>query len=533
MTKKLAWIAVAMTLLVRTPQAADAPFADKVRVEGGELQGAAKDGVLSFKGVPFAAPPVGDLRWRAPQAVKAWTGVRPATAYGHDCAQTPFPSDAAPLGTEPAEDCLVLNVWRPAQKQAGALPVLVWIYGGGFVNGGSSPAVYDGSQFAKHGLVFVSFNYRVGRLGFFAHPALTKENPNGPLGNYGYMDQIAALQWVQHNIHAFGGDAHNVTVVGESAGGMSVQMLLVSPLAKGLLQKAIIESGGGRSGLLPMRRLREDGPNGGPKSAESIGLAFAKSVGVEGEDAAALKALRQVPIDRVVNGLNMASMRAAEATYVGGPLLDGKILPETPEQAFQAGHAQKIPLIIGTNSADAGFSFAKTLDEVFAPFGTEKDKAQATYDPDKSGDVRVIGSRVAMDRMMGEPARFIAKSMVAQGAKTFVYRFSYVAESMRQQWPGAPHATEIPFMFDTVAAKYGDKLTPKDSAAARAANAYWANFAKTGDPNGAGLPAWPAFDPRTDAILDFTANDGPKSGPDAWKTRMDLTEAAAAAQHTH
>src|SRR6187200_667294 len=170
-----------------------------VRVESGELQWVVDDGVASFKGIPFAAPPVGDLRWRPPQPAAKWTGIRKADAYGHDCMQLPFPSDAAPLGTPPAEDCLVLNVWRPASATAGKLPVMVWIYGGGFVNGGSSPAVYDGSAFAKHGIVFVSFNYRLGRFGFFAHPALTAEGKGGPLGNYGFMDAIAAMKWVKNN----------------------------------------------------------------------------------------------------------------------------------------------------------------------------------------------------------------------------------------------------------------------------------------------------------------------------------------------
>jgi para-nitrobenzyl esterase len=507
-------------------QAAAKPFADRVKIESGELQGAVQDGVLSFKGIPFAAPPVGDLRWRAPQPVKAWTGVRPATAYGHDCMQLPFPSDAAPLGTQPDEDCLVLNVWRPSQQTPGKLPVLVWIYGGGFVNGGSSPAVYDGSQFAKRGVVLVSFNYRVGRFGFFAHPALTKESPKGPLGNYAYMDQLAAMQWVKRNIGAFGGDPNQVTVFGESAGGMSVHMLLTSPLAKGLYQRAIVESGGGRSGLLPMRRLKEDVPNG-PKSAESIGVAFAKSVGIEGDDAAALAALRKVPADKVVAGLNLASMGAAAATHVGGPLIDGQILVEAPEDAFRAGRNHKVPLIIGANSMDIGFSAAKTLDEVFTPFGDDKDKARAAYDPNNSGDIRAVGTRVAMDRFMIEPARFVAKVLATQGAKAYVFRFSYVAESMRKQWPGAPHATEIPYVFDTVAAKYGKDLTPADAAAGQAANIYWTNFAKSGDPNSpAAVPApWPAYDPKTEGILDFT-NDGPKSGPDPWKSRLDLTEAS-------
>lgn len=235
-------IIVVQSLLVSIAVAAQ----ETVTVETGKLKGPAAGGVVSFKGIPYAAPPVGDLRWRPPQPAARWSSVRDAAAYGHDCMQLPFPSDAAPLGTTPAEDCLVLNVWAPKHR-TGKLPVLVWIYGGGFVNGGSSPAVYDGSQFAKRGLVFVSFNYRLGRFGFFAHPALSKEGKDGLLGNYGYMDQIAAMKWIQRNIAAFGGDPHQVTVFGESAGGGSVHMLMTSPLAVGLFQRAIVESGGGRA----------------------------------------------------------------------------------------------------------------------------------------------------------------------------------------------------------------------------------------------------------------------------------------------
>jgi para-nitrobenzyl esterase len=304
-------------------------------------------------------------------------------------------------------------------------------------------------------------------------------------------------------------------------------MLLTSPMAKGLLHKAIIESGGGRDGLLPMRRLHENIANG-LASAESIGASFAKSVGIEGVDAAALAALRKVPAEQVVAGLNLASMGAAASTYAGGPMIDGTVVVESPEQAYRAGHNARMPLVVGANSADIGFSTAKTMDEAFAPFGDNKDKALAAYDPDKTGDVRAVGIRVAMDRSMGEPARFAAKTLAAQGVHTYLYRFSYVAESMRKQWPGAPHATEIPYVFDTVMAKYRNDLTAKDAVVAAAANAYWANFAKSGDPNGPGAVAWPLYSARTDAIMDFT-NDGPKSGPDPWKTRMDLTEAVAQA----
>ncbi|EJL34371.1 carboxylesterase type B [Caulobacter sp. AP07] len=503
--------------------AADAP-AGVVKIDSGRLQGVVKDGVEAFKGVPFAAPPVGDLRWRAPAPAPAWSGVRVATQYGHDCAQKPFPSDAAPLGTEPAEDCLVMNVWRPTAPAAAKRPVMVWIYGGGFVNGGSSPEVYAGDQFAKQGVVFVSFNYRVGRFGFFAHPALTKENPKGPLGNYGFMDQIAALKWVQRNIAAFGGDPANVTIVGESAGGFSVHTLLTSPAAKGLFHKAIIESGGGRGTMTPGRKVSGQAP-GGPASGESIGVAFAQKAGVSGEDAAALAALRALPADKVVDGLNMMSM-FGNPTYAG-PMTDGQIVVDEPETIYRAGGGANVPLMVGATSMDIGFSFARSLDEVYAPFGPERRAAaQAAYDPTGSNNLRAIGTLTASDRMMVEPARFMARAWAADKRPVYAFRFSYVAESMRKEWPGAPHATEIPYVFDTVKAKYGAALTPADAQMARLTNSYWVAFAKTGDPNGAGLPTWPVYDAAGDQILDF-ANDGVAAKADPWKARLDLTQQVA------
>ncbi len=507
--------------------AAAAAFAasDEVKIETGRLKGAARDGVIAFKGIPFAAPPVGDLRWRPPQPAKPWTGVRQAVEYGSDCMQKPFPGDAAPLGTPPAEDCLYANVWLPQTAGSRKLPVMVWIYGGGFVNGGSSPAVYDGSQFAKRGVVFVSFNYRLGRFGFFAHPALTKENPSGPLGNYGYMDQIAAIQWVRKNIGAFGGDPQNVTVFGESAGGGSVFMLMTSPMAKGLFQKAIVESGGGRTLLMGPRYLSRKSPEGTP-SAESVGVAFAKSAGIEGEDAAALAALRKLPADAVVAGLNMGTM--GTPTYAG-PMIDGKIVVESPAEAYAAGRGAKVPFMIGANSADIGFPRGRTMDELLAPFGDSKEKAKALYDPDGSGKVMEIGVKIAADQMMVEPARFAARLLAATGRPAYEFRFSYVAESMRKQWRGAPHATEIPFVFDTVAARYGKDLTDADRAIAQAANAYWVNFAKTGNTNGKGLVEWPAYSPKTDILMDFSLT-GPVAKPDPWKDRLDLVERLAEQQ---
>jgi len=500
---------------------ATAATVDEVRIQSGALKGVIAGGVVAFKGVPYAAPPTGRNRWRAPQPAAPWKGVRPAAEYAADCMQLPFPSDAAPLGTKPAEDCLYLNVWTPVQRPAGKLPVMVWIYGGGFVNGGSSPAVYDGTHFAESGVVLVSFNYRVGRFGFFAHPALTKEDPTALLGNYCFLDQIAALQWVRKNIAKFGGDPGKVTLFGESAGGGSVLTMMTTPLAHGLFEQAIVESGGGRTGIGPMRRVRESTPN--LPSGEAVGMAFAEKAGIKGEDAAALAALRDLSAERVCDRLNMASM--GSPTYAG-PMIDGKIVVETPEQAFLAGHAMKIPVIAGANSSDIGFSFAKNMDELFAPFGSHAAEARALYDPGQSGELRKVGTLVAADRMMIEPARFVARAVAASGEKAYEYRFSYVAESLRKSWKGAPHATEIPFVFDTVAARYMKDLTPADEATAKAALAYWVAFAKTGNPDGEGRPHWPAYNANDDQLMNFT-NDGPVAERDAWKARMDLTEASA------
>ena len=307
--------------------------ASVVGTEAGKLQGVPQGPVESFKGVPFAAPPVGDLRWRAPQPVQPWSDVRQANAYSADCMQVPFPSDAAPLGTKPAEDCLYLNVWRPASTKADAkLPVMFWIYGGGFVNGGSSPTVYDGSKFAEKGVVFVSANYRLGHFGFFAFPELTKENADGMVGNYGFMDQIAALRWVQKNISAFGGDPTIVTVFGESAGGFSVSMLLTSPLTQGLFSRAIIESGGGRTNLGGPRYLDTALPNG-PSSAESVGIEFAHSVGVDGTGKDALNQLRHLSAEKVLGNLNMATMN--QPGYAG-PMIDGRVVVSDPQSVYLA-----------------------------------------------------------------------------------------------------------------------------------------------------------------------------------------------------
>jgi para-nitrobenzyl esterase len=494
-----------------------------VNTETGPVSGLIAGGVAAYKGIPFAAPPVGDLRWKAPQPPQTWTAVRQADQYASDCMQKPFGGDAAPLGTPPAEDCLYLNVWTPAERASAPRPVMVWIYGGGFVNGGSSPSVYDGAAFARRGVVFVSMNYRLGRFGFFAHPALTAETPKGPLGNYGFLDQLAALQWVKRHVAAFGGDPGNVTIFGESAGGGSVNALMISPLARGLFHKAIVESGGGRSrGPISMRHIRQPGANGAP-SAEALGVAFAKKAGITADGVEALRALRALPPAAIVGEMNL--MAQQPDTY-SGPMIDGVFLTEEAEPAFRAGRQAKVPYMIGANDREFGF-FAPPADRaaaLFEPFGADKASALEAYDP-QGANPSEAAVQLMSDQAMVEPARLLAR-LHAAVQPTYAYRFSYVASSLRAKEKGALHATEIPFVFATVKAKYGDAATAEDIAMGEAMNAYWVAFAKTGDPSGEGRPRWPAYQAETDQILDFTVA-GPKPGPDPRRERLDFGDRLA------
>ena len=372
-----------------------------VRVDSGQLQGVVDDGVVSYKGIPFAAPPVGELRWRPPQPAAQWSGVRQAAEFGADCMQArfgpppPIPSATPAPGASPSraasperatsEDCLFLNVWSPASAGPGAkLPVMFWIYGGGFVFGSSALPNTSGTQFAKRGIVLIAANYRVGRFGFFAFPSLSRERPDELKANYGYMDQIAALQWVKRNIAAFGGDPNNVTIFGFSAGGVSVHSLLASPLARGLFHKAIVESGGSRDSVLTARPMNKDGidPNY-PVSAETIGINFAHSMGIEGTDQAALARLRSLSAEEVLRGAT-AQPGVGVPSYETTPILDGKLVTETAETAYKAHHQPRLPIVLGSNSADTAGNRIKatTKQQLFARFGQWSAQAKAAYDPE-------------------------------------------------------------------------------------------------------------------------------------------------------
>ncbi|WP_304176361.1 carboxylesterase/lipase family protein [Phenylobacterium aquaticum] len=470
----------------------------QVKVESGALAGVQANGVAIFRAVPYAAPPVGRLRWAPPARPLAWAGARAADKAGPSCPQ-PMNADGSPnLGAANgpmSEDCLQLNVFAPTGVHKA--PVMVWLHGGAFRYGAGW--VYDGSQFARDGVVVVAINYRLGPLGYFAHPALIKAaRPGEAVGNYGLMDQIAALQWVKRNIKAFGGDPANVTVAGESAGAMSALALLSTPSTKGLYRRAIVESGGGWSPPMSLAAKAEEGA----RAIQSLGLPAEVTV----------DQLRALPVETLIARLG--------GGY--GPFSDGRLLPRTPAQAFAAGKVHDVPLIIGSNSGE---------DSLMGEFGSDPKALAAALSPplralyadEAAQGEDTLGRVVFGDQVMGAPARWIA-ARAAGGQPAWLYHFSYIGSRFRPRFTRAFHAAEIQYVFE-----YWGRRTPmslvsdEDKAMAGLMHSCWVAFIKTGTPACASGPAWPAYAPASDQLMEFGNGNGVRS--QFHKARLDAQEA--------
>lgn len=460
-----------------------------VKTDAGEISGTVSQdkSVHIFKGIPFAAPPVGELRWKAPQPVTPWKGIKDCTEF----AKSPIQGKPNEFGVytreflikdEPlSEDCLYLNVWTGAKSIAEKRPVMVWIYGGGFVSGGTNVPIYDGEALAKKGIILVSITYRVGILGFLAHPELTKESPNHTSGNYGLMDMLAALKWVKKNIAAFGGDPGNVTIAGQSAGSMAVNSLVASPLGKGLFQKAIAESGASFIA----------GPFGGTtlKRAEMAGVKTAEGLG-----ATSLADLRKLPAQALLK------------QFGGGPIVDGYVLPKSVGAIFAANNENAVPVLTGWNADDAFLGPLKNA----ADYTADAKKKYGNKAPEflklfpASTDAEAEASQIAISRnqIFGIQNYTWAKVQSAKGkAKIYVYRFTRrLPASPDFKKYGAFHTGEVAYVFNNLKFLHRP-FEPVDDQLANTISSYWVNFVKTGNPNGTGLPAWPAYNTTTNQVM--------------------------------
>lgn len=476
-----------------------------VKVEQGLLQGTSVDGLTIYKGIPFAAPPVGRLRWKAPEPPEKWTGVKKVVSF----APAPIQGGNPPSGK--SEDCLYLNVWTPAKSKGDKIPVLVWIYGGGFSFGSSSEPVYDGEALARKGVVLVSIAYRVGPLGFLAHPELSKENPNKVSGNYGLLDMIAALKWIKSNIAAFGGDPTKVTIFGESAGGIAVSMLCASPLAKDLFHGAISQSGGSFGPPRPttypgenMKRLTD---------AEADGVSYAQKAGVS-----TIEELRRIDAEKLPGGWGIGS---------AWPIIDGLVIPDDQYKLYESKQYNDVPILVGYNSDEgASFSREKTpaefVDNVRKRYGQFADALLKAY-PLGEATVPKTARDLARDAAFGWHTWSWARLQAKTGAsKVYFYYFDqhpdYPKDSPRYGY-GSPHAQEVGYVFQHL-----DKSNPEfmdsDVVISECMGKYWTNFAKYGHPNGPEVPEWPAFSDKAPKVMHFKQTPQVGSVPDAESLRV-------------
>lgn len=472
-------LAVILTAAWMAAGVAQAQVPVTAKVETGVLTGEATDKANVFRNIPFAAPPVGKLRWAPPQAAAKWAGPRDATKNGPSCPQPMTANDTPNSGGANgpiSEDCLQLNVFAP--KGAKRAPVMVWIHGGSHRTGAGW--VYDGQNFARDGVVVVSINYRLGALGYFAHPTLTKDAGATPTGNFGLMDQVAALEWVKRNAAAFGGDPKNVTVFGESAGGMSTLALLATPKAKGLYQKAIVQSGGGWFPPVTLAAKEQEG-------AAALAKAGVAATATADE-------LRAIPVETLVT---------IGGNY--GPFIDGKLMTESPSQALARGSFDDVPLIIGANSGEDSLMGPGPLAP--AQLALIPAAARTVYTEEAAKGDEVLARAIFTDRIMVGAARWAAEKAAA-GKPAWLYHFSYVGSRFRPAVKTAAHAAEIQYVFE-----YWGRRTPMsvvsddDKAIATLMHACWVSFAKTSAPK-CGPEAWPTYDAQADKLMEFGAQSG-------------------------
>ncbi|MBX9588663.1 MAG: carboxylesterase/lipase family protein [Hyphomonadaceae bacterium] len=454
-----------------------------VKTEGGDIQGVAERNVLAFKGIPFAAPPVGELRWRAPKPADPWPGVRRGDAFARGCIATPsVTADAGGDSGPHSEDCLYLNVWTPKADSAAKLPVMVWIHGGAYLFGSGAVTIYNGAPLASKGAVVVTLNYRLMQLGFFAHPALEADSPGGP-ANFGLLDQIAALTWVQQNIARFGGDPGNVTIFGQSAGAKSVLALFASPPARGLFHKGIALS----SYVVP------DAPR---TKALEVGTKVAVALGLDGANATAAQ-LRAVPAAR------FGEIKGQGLSNAPVPISGDVVLPQSIQAAFTAGRQARLPLIVGSTSDDSSVAAAFGIDAValLKRLGAAGFLVRALY-PGAKDDTE-LARQATRDLVFTMPARWIADHH-AKRAPTWRYYFDYSAVKTRRTFAnGVPHGAEVPYVLNTVDIFEGTKkiATAEDLEFARSTSDYLFEFARTGKPAAGDSPAWPSHRARQDRTL--------------------------------
>ncbi len=468
-----------------------------VKTNAGLISGTINNDIIIFKGIPFAAPPVGELRWKAPQPVIPWNDVRKCDSFSASPMQaSPVPfsmwSEEFLIRKEPiSEDCLYLNVWTSSTASTKKLPVLVWIYGGGFVSGGTNVPIYDGEAMAKKGIVFVSINYRVGIFGFFAHPDLTKESPNNASGNYGLLDQIAALNWVQKNIAAFGGDADNVTIAGQSAGSMSINCLVASPIAKGLFNKAIAESGASVAGKSNQLNLKQ----------------------AEEEDVKAIASLKANSIEDL---RKLSASALMKIQIMSRPIIDGYVLPESVASIFASNKENKVALLTGWNENE-GLVFgqiknaAEFKKQMNQEYGNDAVTALQYYPATNDSIASASQYNLSRDIIFGVQNYTWANIESEHGNKVYVYHFTRKVPATGEYVKyGAFHTGEVPYAYDNL--KFVNRpWQDADYTLAEVMSTYWANFVKRGDPNGNNLPEWKSYNIKEKQVmmLDTTQHSQP------------------------